>query len=112
MDRRRALSRAYRERERRGGVYRIVNTANARYLLDHTLDVASVRNRFEFAVTTGSAVHPRLRQDWHAHGPSAFTLEVLDELTQAPDQSQADFVADLEALEQLWRAQFDATQAY
>lgn len=111
MDRR-EISRAYKERRQRGGVYTITNTQSGRYLLGHTADLASLRNHFQFAVKTGSAVHPRLRQDWAALGGVAFSLDVLEELEQGPEQSQADFMADLTALEQLCRDRLDADKAY
>src|SRR6185312_17366469 len=69
MDNRRAISRAYKERKLLGGVYRFTNTQNGKYLLGHAANLASVRNHFQFAVTTGSAVHPKLRGDWSAFGP-------------------------------------------
>lgn len=109
---RREISRAYKERKRCGGVYTITNTQNGRYLIGYSADVASVRNRFQFALTTGSAVDPRLRQDWEAFGPSAFTLDVLEELEQKPDQNQAEFLDELKTLEQMCRANLDASKAY
>lgn len=62
--------------------------------------------------TTGSTLHPRLRKDWEELGATAFTLEVLEELAQKPEQSQAEFMDDLKTLEQLWRANLDATKEY
>jgi hypothetical protein len=112
MSSRREISRAYKERKRRGCVYRITNTRDGKYLLGHAADLASVRNHFAFAVATGSAVHPKLRADWEALGGEAFRLDVLEELEQKPDQSEAEFRDDLVALEQLWRAQLDASDEY
>src|SRR5215469_880779 len=101
---RRELSKAYKERRLIGGIYRIANTQTGKYLLGYAVDIASLRNRFEFALATGSEVDPRLRADWEQYGPTAFSLEVLEELEKTPEQSQADFVADLRTLEQLRRA--------
>ena len=112
MSDRKALSKDYKDRRKVGGVYRITNTANGRYLLGYAADLASVRNRFQFAITTGSTVDPRLRNDWDEYGAAAFTLDVLEELEQAPDQRQADFLEDLKTLEQLLRANLDPTKAY
>ena len=111
MDRRQ-ISKQYRDRRLRGGVYTITNTASGKYLIGHAADLASVRNRFQFAVTTGSTVDPRLRADWAALGASAFTLDVLEELEQRPDQSQAEFVDDLRALQALLRATLDPSKEY
>lgn len=112
MSDRKSLSREYRERRLLGGVYRITNTRNGRYLLGHAANLASVRNHFQFAVNTGSAIHPALRQDWEALGGQAFTLEVLQQLEQRPAQSQAAFLDELRALEDLCHADLDASLAY
>ena len=112
MNTRRQLSKDYKERTQRGGVYSITNTANGKYILGYAADLASVANRFQFAVTTGSAVDPRLRADWQAQGSSAFELKVLEELEKKPDQNQTEFLADLKTLEDLWRAQLDPANAY
>ena len=71
-----------------------------------------MQNRFQFAVTTGSTVHPKLQKDWKELGAKVFTLEVLEELEQKPEQSQAEFLDDLKTLEQLWRANLDASKEY
>ena len=112
MSTRRDLTRAYKERTVRGAVYTITNTRNGRYLLGHAADVASVRNRFQFAVSTGSAVDPRLRADWTAHGAAAFDLAIIEELEKRPSQSQAAFLEDLKTLAALKRAELDPTLEY
>lgn len=109
---RRDISKAYKERTYHGGVYTITNTHNGRYLLGHAAGLDSVRNRFAFAVTTGSTVDPRMRKDWGELGPQAFTLEVLEELDQKPDQSRDEFMDDLKTLEAMWRANLDPAKAY
>ena len=112
MNRRKDLSNEYKERTVRGGVYTITNTRNGRYLLGYVADVASVRNRFQFAVTTGSAVDPRLRADWTTYGAAAFALAIVEDLEQRPDQSPAEFLEDLKTLEALKRAELDPALAY
>jgi hypothetical protein len=112
MDRRRELRDQYKERRLHGGVYAITNTQNGKYLIAHTADVASARNRFDFAVAIGSAVHPKLRADWAALGAGAFKLDVLEELEQGQDQTRAAFLDDLKALEQLRRAELDPSKEY
>jgi hypothetical protein len=109
---RRDLTRAYKARTVRGAVYTITNTHSGRYLLGYAADVASVRNRFDFAVRTGSAVDPRLRADWNTYGAATFTLAIVEELEKRPDQSQAAFLEDLQTLEALKRAELDPVLAY
>jgi hypothetical protein len=95
-----------------GGVYTITNTVSGRYLVGHAADLASVRNHFAFAVATDSAVHPKLREDWQSLGAETFLLEVREELEQGADQSRAEFLDDLSALEQLVRASLDPALEY
>jgi len=112
MNTRRELSKSYKERTQRGGVYTIANTVNGKYILGYAADLASVANRFQFAVQMNSAVDPRLRADWLALGSDAFELKILEELDKKPDQSRAEFLDDLKTLEGLWRAQLDPTDEY
>jgi hypothetical protein len=95
-----------------GGIYLIRDAVNGRCLIGHAVDLASARNRFQFAVTTNSPVDPRVRADWTAHGPLAFTFEVLEELSQGPEQTRAQFENDLVALEELRRADLDPSLEY
>lgn len=101
MNRRKEISNAYKERKLCGGVYTITNTQSGKYLLGHAANLKSVQNHFQFAITTGSMIHPKLQKDWEALGAQAFTLEILEELEQGPNQSQAECMDDLKTLEQL-----------
>lgn len=112
MSGKREIARAYKERRQQGGVYTITNTLSGRYVIGYTANLESVRNRFQFAVTSGSTVDPRLRADWLAQGAGAFLLAAVAELEQREGQSQTEFLDDLKALEQLCRAELDPTLAY
>lgn len=112
MNRRKEISNEYKQRTRCGGVYVITNTQNGKYLLGHAADLKSIQNHFQFAVTTGSTMHPKLKKDWEELGSQAFTLEVLEELEQKPEQSHAAFMDDLKTLEQLRRTNLDASKEY
>lgn len=112
MDRRKKIINEYKERLLHGGVYKITNTQSGKYLIGHAANLKSVQNRFQFAMTTGSTLHPKLKKDWEELGTQAFTLEILEELKQRSDQSQAEFLEELETLEQLWRANLDVSREY
>jgi hypothetical protein len=112
LNRRKEITNAYKNRKLHGGVYIINNTVNGKYLIDHVANLQSAQNRFQFAITTGSTLHPKLQKDWKELGAQAFTFEVLEELEQKPEQSQSAFMDDLAVLEQLWRTKFDASKAY
>lgn len=112
MNRRKEIINDYKERRSLGGIYKITNTQNGKYLLGHAADLKSVQNRFEFSLSVNSAIHPKLQKDWAALGGKVFTLEILEELDQGPDQSSTDFLEDLVILEKLWQAKFDVAKAY
>src|SRR5438094_472692 len=104
MNRKKELINEYKERTLRGGVYTITNAVSGKYFISHSANLKSVQNHFQFAVTTGSTVQTRLQKDRKELGAKAFTLEILEELQQRPEQSQTEFMDDLKTLEQLWRA--------
>ena len=112
MNRRKEITNEYKERKSCGGVYIITNTLNGKYLIGYAANLKSVQNHFQFAITTDSAIHPKLQKDWKEWGAKAFTLEVLEELEQKPEQSQTEFMDDLKTLEQLRRANLDASKEY
>jgi hypothetical protein len=112
MNRRKEIINEYKKRNLCGGVYTITNTLSGKYLIGHTANLKSVLSRFQFAITTGSTVHPKLQKDWDELGAQVFTLEVLEELEQKSEQSQAEFMDDLKTLEQLWRVNLDASKEY
>ncbi|GAC1616054.1 MAG: GIY-YIG nuclease family protein [Candidatus Dormibacteraceae bacterium] len=112
--RRKELLAAARQDPPEAGVYRIVSLPTERLLLGSTPNLASVRNRFEFAKSTNSAgaLDPRLRADVAEYGFVALTLEVLDTLKIGPTMTPAQIHHDLKALETLWREKQDPTRLY
>jgi len=114
MNRKKELINEYKKRPLQGGVYLITNTLNGKYLTGYAANLKSVQSYFQFAATTGSVslVHPKLWKDWEHAGGQAFTLEILEELEQKPEQSEAEFKEDLKTLEQLCQAKLDPENAY
>ena len=112
MNRRKEITNEYKARKLYGGVFIVTNTFNGKYLLGNTANLKGIQNRFQFALTTGSIFHSKLQKDWEEFGARAFALEVLEELEQKPDQSQAEFLDDLKTLEQLCRANLDESKEY
>lgn len=110
--RRKALSAAYKEKPAAGGVVAIVCAATGRRVIQATPDLQGMKNRFRFSVATGSCILGKLQADWNRLGADAFSLEVLEELSQKPDQDARSFRQDLQTLEALWREKYSPQQLY
>jgi hypothetical protein len=112
--RRRELRERYRQTSPEAGVYRIVNRVNGRSLLGHSLNLASVRNKLEFAQSTNtpSALDHRLSRDAQQFGLDAFSVEVLDSLEVKPEMTREEVLEDLRTLEDLWRQRLDPALLY
>ena len=112
--RRKALSEQFQQATPEAGVYRIVNLRTGRLLLGSTANLAGLRNRFEFARSTGSpaALDQRLAGDIRSLGLESFSLEVLDRLEPSPEMTPAQIAADLVTLEALWRERIDPSLLY
>ena len=95
-----------------GCVYAIRNRETGRILLRSAQDIRRCQNLFDFSVRTGSCVHPKLSCDWARLGPQAFELQILEELKQGETQTDAEYKADIEALEELWREKYSPGQLY
>lgn len=112
MDNRASLKNEYKERKVLGGIYRLQNTKNGRYFLDHTPNLQAKQNSFNFMASTGTCFHFKLKEDWDRFGGSIFTFETLEELEKMKDQSPLEFIADLEMLEKLWSEKLDPSKRY
>jgi len=110
MDRRKILVNEYKQRKPAGGIYRITNSLNGRYLLGYTSNLKAIQNRFDFSVASGSCVHPRLQKDWEKFGASVFAFEILESIEIKEGQSQNQFLDDLKTLEKMWLSKFDASK--
>ena len=114
QDRRKELRAQYKQTRPQAGVYRIVNTQNNKALLGSTPDLASIRNKLEFARSANmpGALDLRLSKDIRECGIDAFSLEVLDVLETMPEMTQAEILEDLATLEKLWREKMDPSLLY
>jgi hypothetical protein len=111
MDRK-TLVNEYKQRKIIGGIYRITNTSNGKYLLDYTPNLQAKQNAFDFMVSSGSCFNYKLAQDWTSFGGKAFRFEILEELEKKKDQTRDEFIEDLSVLTQLWSEKLDSSNRY
>lgn len=96
------LKEEYRNKEVVGGVYCIRCSGNQRTWIKSTQDLESMRNRFEFALVTKTALEPSMCNEWTKYGAALFSFEVLEEIKKGKDQSDKEFLDDVAALYELW----------
>lgn len=101
-DRKKELRNAYKSKPVVGGVCCIRCSDSGHMWLQATKDTESLRNRFNFAVSTKSSPDPTVRAEWEKYGPEAFSFEVLEELKKDEDQTDKEFSDDIDALYELW----------
>lgn len=109
---RKSLKGAFKERMITGGVGAIRNLANGRLLIESASDVASKKNRFEFARSSGLCIYPRLQKDWAQFGPDAFVYETLEQLDKPEDQDSMEFADNIKLLEKIWLEKTDSKLLY
>jgi hypothetical protein len=111
MDRK-ALLNEYKHRQITGGVFRITNIQNGRFLLDYTPNIQARQNAFDFSVSQNSCPDYKLKPDFDALGIKVFKFEILEILDKKAEQSQDDFLTDLQLLGVLWGEKLDASKKY
>ena len=102
----------YKERPITGGVYKITNIANRKYILVADIDLQSAKNRFDFSVKYDSVVLLKLAKDWKEYGGNQFTFEILEEIEMKDSQGRKDFKEDLKILKNMWSERYDSTKSY
>jgi len=106
------LQAQYKEREVIGGVYVIRNTLHNKLLLDAAVDLHGSKSRFDFAIKTGSCIHPKLQNDWLAQKGRQFEFEILDELKKGDIQTNKEFKADIDLMKEMWLEKLSAENFY
>ena len=112
--RRRELRDEARQYPPTAGVYAIRHTATGRVLVASAVNLGGARNRFDFAVATGtlSALDGQLAGDIRAYGTEGLVFEVLEAVVVEPGTNDADLRADLTTLEALHREQLGAGRTW
>ncbi len=111
-DNRKKLAQEYKNRKVIGGVYRIVNIQNGRYLLDCAPELRSRQNAFDFMVSSGVCFDYKLKQDWSSFGSQAFVFEILETVEKKAGQSQEEYIDNLLLLEQIWNEKLGPASRY
>ena len=79
-DQRKAAVSAYWERKSVAGIYAVVCRPSDERWIGRALDLDTVQNRLWFTLRHGSCAHRSLQTAWNAHGPEAFTPDIVERL--------------------------------
>jgi hypothetical protein len=109
--RRAVVRRAYKDRDKQPGVFRVLNTANGRVLLGSGLDLHAPLNRVAFELDMAMCWNAEVKRDLAAFGRDAFVIEVLAKV-ELRDDPDFDPERELEILEKKHLAQLDWSTAY
>jgi hypothetical protein len=103
---RRRLSREARDAFPPMGVYAIRDSSTGCVRVGSSRNVFGTLNRAQFELRLGSHADKSLQSEWNLGGAGRFSFEVL-ELVKERDDPAFDYASELQALEQLYREQFD-----
>jgi hypothetical protein len=103
MNRKKELTREYKEKTLEAGIYRIHNTANNKMLMVAATDLKTINGK-RFQLQMGGHMNKALQADWNEYGEAAFEFEILEKLKENHDPA-FDKKAALEALENKWLEQ-------
>lgn len=111
-EKKREIINEYKQRKTAGGVYKVTNTANGRYMIKAEVDLQSFQNRFNFNQRMKGCLHPKMQKDHKEYGSEVFVLEILEEVEKKEEESTMGFRDRLKRLEESWAERFDREKAY
>ena len=103
MTNKQALKAAYKEswhKLRTMGVYQVKNHTNGKVYLDASLNLEGALQRERQWLALGGHLNKALQADFVAHGPDAFTIDILEKLE--PVDEPRDYKTDLALLLEIW----------
>jgi hypothetical protein len=77
---RKAAIAAYKERKTKAGIFAVSCTATGGRWIGCAPDLSTIQNRLWFTLRQGGHRRGSLQTAWTAHGPEAFSLEVVETL--------------------------------
>ena len=112
-ERRKELAAEFKQNRPDAGVYRYLNTQSGSYAVGTALNLASARNRLEFAqsVNMPAVLDPRLTREVGEYGIQAFTFEVLEVVPFRHDMTRDELRRELDTLQELWLEKLAAQSA-
>ena len=95
-----------------GGVYAVKNTVNDKWLVEETVNMTGSKNRFDFALKTGSCVIVKIQGDWDRQNGKGFEFEILEEIEKIETQTDVEFKEDIKLLKEIWLEKLSGQELY
>jgi hypothetical protein len=105
--RKKALTRAWLERERSQGVFAVRCGASGQAWVSSTTDLGSKKGGLWFILRMGDHPNPEVQAAWREHAEAAFSFEILEALSEEASTS-AGFKDRLKTRERHWRGALGA----
>lgn len=102
MNRKKELKQQYKLMKPPMGVFIIKCRLNSKCYLNATNDLRGVMNGALVRLDGGTHPYRELQQEWTEYGRDNFTIEILEHLEYALDESKTDYSEDLELLKLIW----------
>ena len=106
MNKKRELTRQYKETMPPVGVYVIRNLVNQRVFVGGSTNLEGAMNRDRFELQLKMHRNTKLLQDWLQYGEENFRFEVIDTIKKREDPS-FDYKGELASLLEMWREELN-----
>lgn len=102
MDRKKELKMQYKQMKPAMGIFIIRSKVNNKCYIQATPDLRGVMNGALVRLQGGFHPNRGLQKEWMDYGSENFTIEILENLEYAQDESKSDYTEDLTVLQMLW----------
>jgi hypothetical protein len=92
----------YKQQEIEMGIIQIYNTVNGYSFVDICTNLYKPFESIKFQLNLGRAKSKKLKEDWAAHGESAFEFKVVEKLESNEGATDKEKAKDLKELLNLW----------
>ncbi len=83
---RKELKDAYKQQKFKMGVFQIRNAVNQKILVESSINLDAIWNRYRFALNMGGHPNTDLQKEWKEFGEDNFAFEVLAEVKEQEDK--------------------------
>jgi hypothetical protein len=95
------LKQEYKLKKFKMGVFQVRNTVNGKILIEGSVNLDAIWNRYRLQLNVGSHPNAELQKEWKELGEEKFKFEILGEIEQS-DTEQIDYNREVNTLKELF----------